>query len=905
MYLITNDFFKKIDDKKLREKILNKCCSFSEILLKKENQIRNLPKGFWVKKIANTDIFKFRLNNGDRILFTYIDNNENNKKSILFLELCKHDDQIRRGNAITKNTKNIKAQELEIDINYKEDDEIDKEYLDKYIKYDYNNLETAISMLVEKEYITKMCEDGNEDYIYYLTQDQLDIIKDIGNPILVTGSAGSGKTTVAIHKIKSLENACKIGYITKTQLLCENVENMYNKFFKNKNVQFLFLNKLYSKILGININNIAKFEDFKKIVEPIKNLHYKELKHIDIIDIYIEYRGILKGYLGFEGKEIENIFSRKNNMISIDSYLSIPKDYSIFSEREKISIYKLCCKYCDKLPEYDLIDPLDLPIKIIKNKEIELFDYLIVDEIQDLNEMEIYMLGQLVKNKKQIMFCGDIHQTVNPTFFDIGRLRNIYYGQGNNVNLHILNKNYRNPIQIINILNKLASDRQKYIGKTKYDYVENGIIDGGNVNIDSLNKIDLKTLIEAICEKHYCAIIVANEFEKFKLVDEFENAGDRIFTVNEIKGLEYDNIYCFNMISANIAQWNKIYLDNTKSSSKYRYYFNSLYVALSRAKKNLYIFEEDIDNCVINSLKDATFVKYEQINNFDKEKLNLNKTSSKNDWIKESKRLEKVGQLSKAKFARNKFERNKAEEQTIIDLNKHADNSKFIVAAPNYDMKNLQLMDISNDDDEVSKLLNKGFKYYQQRNYGKSLEYYEKALELDSSNFKTYHCMANSFGYMIGGKEKSIEYFNESLRLNPKNFLASLDKAAIESNLGRTEDTINTLKDALKYNPNILNIYAQLVDEYMILYEKNYFSHINNTKCLNDIIKYCKLGLKSNKAVKWDGVNKIWKDDINNERELFLKSNLEAIHSHAKSAKNNKNVRKIFIKSVIAYNNYD
>lgn len=265
MYLITNNFFKKINDKKLRKKILNKCCNFSEILLKEEKQIRSLPKGFWVKKIINTEIFKFRLNNGDRVLFTYINNAENNERTILFLEFCKHDDQIRRGNSITKKFENIKTKELEIDKNYKEDDEINKEYLDEYIKYDYTNLENAISMLVEKEYINKLCENNNEDYIYYLTQNQLDIIKDTKSPILVTGAAGSGKTTVAMHKIKSLENVCKIGYITKTQLLCEKVKNMYNKFSKNENVEFLFLNKFYSKILTININNIAKFEDFKKL----------------------------------------------------------------------------------------------------------------------------------------------------------------------------------------------------------------------------------------------------------------------------------------------------------------------------------------------------------------------------------------------------------------------------------------------------------------------------------------------------------------------------------------------------------------------------------------------------------------------------------------------------------------
>ena len=55
--------------------------------------------------------------------------------------------------------------------------------------------------------------------------------------------------------------------------------------------------------------------------------------------------------------------------------------------QEKIEIYKLCCKYCNKLSELKLIDPLDIPVKIIKkiqNKEIELFDYLIVDDAKAL-----------------------------------------------------------------------------------------------------------------------------------------------------------------------------------------------------------------------------------------------------------------------------------------------------------------------------------------------------------------------------------------------------------------------------------------------------------------------------------------------------------------------------------------
>ena len=97
MYLITNDFLKNLSKDNKKDIVLKKLSQFENQMIEKEIQIRNLPKGFWVRKIKNTEIYKFRLNNGDRILFTYIDskkNNINQTKSILFLDYVNHDNQI-------------------------------------------------------------------------------------------------------------------------------------------------------------------------------------------------------------------------------------------------------------------------------------------------------------------------------------------------------------------------------------------------------------------------------------------------------------------------------------------------------------------------------------------------------------------------------------------------------------------------------------------------------------------------------------------------------------------------------------------------------------------------------------------------------------------------------------------
>lgn len=53
-----------------REFILNKIRNFEKNLLEIKS-MKNLLKGFWVRKIIGTNIYKFRVNSGDRILFKY------------------------------------------------------------------------------------------------------------------------------------------------------------------------------------------------------------------------------------------------------------------------------------------------------------------------------------------------------------------------------------------------------------------------------------------------------------------------------------------------------------------------------------------------------------------------------------------------------------------------------------------------------------------------------------------------------------------------------------------------------------------------------------------------------------------------------------------------------------------
>lgn len=104
-----------------KEKVLCKLDKFEKELLACQNKIRELTSGYWVRRIKNTDVFKFRLNNKDRILFTFITERECYETScILFLKCVNHDEQIRVGS-------NMKFDNIEIDeTNYEDTDLIEK-----------------------------------------------------------------------------------------------------------------------------------------------------------------------------------------------------------------------------------------------------------------------------------------------------------------------------------------------------------------------------------------------------------------------------------------------------------------------------------------------------------------------------------------------------------------------------------------------------------------------------------------------------------------------------------------------------------------------------------------------------------------------------------------------------------
>ena len=117
-----------------------------------------------------------------------------------------------------------------------------------------------------------------------------------------------------------------------------------------------------------------------------------------------------------------------------------------------------------------------------------------------------------------------------------------------------IDNDYKNRIKkIVDLANYFAELRSSYIGNLgSDDYKEVAIQKEGEVNLTSINL----SLLEKAQESANSAIVVPNDFVKSELLDKLQNK-HRVFTISEIKGLEYSNIICYNL-------WRCILEDHTR-----------------------------------------------------------------------------------------------------------------------------------------------------------------------------------------------------------------------------------------------------------------------------------------------------------------------------------------------------
>ena len=689
--------------------VLQKMSQFVHEYVASKFNMSAMRAGVSVREIKNNRnglrIFKLRINKGDRILFTFDTDRVRSeyRQAILFLDYCHHDDQAMRGRMI-----GVSNQQVE---EYLTSEESIDEFIDQqYINFDYDP-NRVITRVINVETMGQLLDEREDKAVYYLNDEQFECLAPTDAPTFIFGSAGSGKTTINIHKAFILAmQPIKIAYFTYSSYLVEDAKKLFQKILEEspeyradellKRVHFYHLNDYISQ--EVSIYQTVSYEQFRTWVIERQPLLLKQLG-IGIYDIWKEIRGIIKGMIPKEwidyrvnmnewslasdlvevivkkglghvdGEDLvlhaEKLYEAKTRFLDqyelkavllmhqiLDQYLLnhalIPKEiylkldeqYCLYSSSQRELLYELTLRYQMFLSAEGKVDENDMARQFLNrlmNQNVPLFDFVIADEIQDLTEIQIYCLIRLARNRNNLLFSGDINQTIRPTYFHTGRIESILKTSNTHLGFikHQLVKNYRSTKEVVDLANQVVNLRIQRLGLNKKNDYHEIPIRGEQHPIyyfDAKHPLEMVKLIETGLNRHYVAIVVPDEEEK-KNFERLTQQKGAVFTVEEIKGIEKEYIICYNVMTKYKTAWETILNQDVMYQNQYRYYFNLLYVALTRARHHLCFIEEDMPPSLYEQFE-SEFLSFDT---FDETELKLNQLSTDNQFYKEAQLYER------------------------------------------------------------------------------------------------------------------------------------------------------------------------------------------------------------------------------------------------------------------------
>lgn len=605
---IAEYFFKNVPIEK-RNVVQEKLEDFSKIIPKIKN-LSEIPKGFWIRKVAGTEIFKFRVNSGDRILFDYDDNNE-----LRFLSFENHDNQILAANK----KRSIRFENFVINtdeyIESPVDDDID--YRAKYdLQAKINQLRYEI--IVEDEDIEFILEEPLFEKENYLTSEQFEALNKYDDVSIILGCAGSGKTSIGIRKLLiNQELKRDTIYLTNSKYLNNQVEKDFLKVSKTKKgVSFYSLQTLYENLLG-KTANVVYYQDFMEWYKK-NNLRNRDM-NISPNNLFLEINSVLKGKY-----EQQGIISKKK-------YLQLKSHFTNYEKKYIYHIASLYQKWLEDSGYYDLNDLAKLIDKIGKmNRDI------VIDEVQNFTKVQLKSILNLKEQNHNILLLGDNFQTTQSYTFSLENLQSIISENNYRFKVSYLSNNFRSGKDTVSLLNKIKTDKENYKQSSTY-IIEKALRMTQEPEI-LFTEGDFKKIKENLNQTAEAIIIVSNEEDKRRLIaDGFE----RIFNIYDIQGLQYSKVYCYNLFNDFNDSFKK--LNEKKATSTLNsILYNFIYLASSRSIDKLVFIEKE------NSSLAKTFKEY--FRKVTIEELLRDKTAITNqqDWIIEGYNLKRLGKYEQA-----------------------------------------------------------------------------------------------------------------------------------------------------------------------------------------------------------------------------------------------------------------
>ena len=365
-----------------------------------------------------------------------------------------------------------------------------------------------------QEILAKSSSDKMTNIVSTIQQEQNEIIRNITDKyLIVQGIAGSGKTSVALHRIAYL--LYKEKNLTSNNVLIFSPSDVFSSYISDVLPELGENNVLQSTFSDFALSYLKDFKSIESFTEFIERFYskksinkeeYNEIKYKlsnDFKEEIDKYLGDLKKNIYFtEGiqlndkkiskEELTDLFVNKYEKLSLisrieklaehicDIYnISYKKNYKklqvnllsllskkidvkdIYVDMLKSEFHKEKSNYSydesykiDKKLNYDDLGPmLYMFFEINGYPYGNMIKHIIIDEAQDYSLLQFDMLKKIFKNSS-FTILGDVNQTINPyyKYNSLDQINNIFEDKGKYIEL---NKTYRSSEEIIEYTNNI------------------------------------------------------------------------------------------------------------------------------------------------------------------------------------------------------------------------------------------------------------------------------------------------------------------------------------------------------------------------------------------------------------------------------------------------------------------
>lgn len=467
-------------------------------------------------------------------------------------------------------------------------------------------------------------------------------------PLIVIGSAGSGKTALCLEKIKSLSG--DLLYTTLSQFLADNSRDLYYSMgYENydQNMDFLSFREFLETLRvppgrPVAFRNFAAWHARRAYSSRIKNSHM----------LYEEFNGVLTG------------MPTDKPHLGREEYMALGVRRSIFPPEQRGEVYDIFLKYLEWLAESGFYDSniVSFEYQAICRPR---YDFVVVDEVQDMTNVQTCLVLSALRQKDNFILCGDSNQIVHPNFFSWANVKTMFYNrrdEGRAEITRILSANYRNSPQVTDVANKLLLVKRSRFGdvdKESSYLVEPLASAKGAVELLKADEKSAAGLDAETRRSVKFAVIVMRAEDKAEAARVFRTP--LLFSVQEAKGLEYESVILYNFVSgaarefmeitdgvepANMnpdAPYSRARDKTDKSLEAFKFYVNSLYVAITRAILNVYVLERDTSHRLWRLLGLAAAGAAPAV---------AARNSTAEEWKEEAVRLERQGKTEQAEAIR-------------------------------------------------------------------------------------------------------------------------------------------------------------------------------------------------------------------------------------------------------------